>query len=88
MVLLALAIGGGLSQGWHDALMPLGIYFFFSAWLLISGTLAITGGRAAINHRNWALAMSGAVASLFTGLTLPAIIAVIFVAISKKEFVK
>jgi uncharacterized membrane protein len=88
LVLLALAIGGGMSQGWYDSLMPLGIYLFFAAWLLISGAIAITGGRASIKQRNWPAAMSGAVASLFTGFTLPAIIAVVFVAISKKEFDK
>jgi len=53
--------------------------------LLVISLLAIIGGSFAINKKNWALALTGAIFSIVPTQVI-GIIAVILIVISKKEF--
>ncbi len=86
LILLALAIGGGISQGWHSAAAPLGTFFFFGCWLLATGGLSTAGGINAVKRKNWGLSLGGAIASVFTGFTVVGIVAVALIATSRKDF--
>ena len=65
---------------------PFIILFFISIYLLAVGILAIIGGISAVRRRNFSLALAGAIASLFTGGTIIGVVAIVFVALSRKEF--
>jgi hypothetical protein len=55
--------------------------------LIILGVVAIVGGIFSIRRRLWGLALAGAICSLFLlYVTVLGILAIIFVAMSKKEF--
>jgi hypothetical protein len=68
------------------------IYFheFFPIWLIIAGgllllgILAIVGGVSAIRRKRFGLSLAGAICALLSGLL--GILAVIFVALGKKDF--
>jgi hypothetical protein len=86
LILLLLAIGNGISQGWYHATAPLGTFFFFGGWLLATGGAAIAGGISATRRKNWPLALTGAIFSIFTGFTVVGMVAVVLIAVSKKDF--
>jgi hypothetical protein len=55
--------------------------------LIILGIVAIVGGVFALMRRVWGLALAGAICSLFMYfVSILGILAIIFVAMSKKEF--
>jgi len=54
--------------------------------LLLLGILAIVGGICAVQRKIWGFALAGAIAAVFV-TPLLGLLAVIFTAISKKEFV-
>jgi hypothetical protein len=55
--------------------------------LIILGIVAIVGGIFSLRRRVWGLALAGAICSLFLlYVTILGILAIIFVAMSKKEF--
>jgi len=55
--------------------------------LIILGIVAIVGGVFSLRRRVWGLALAGAICSLFmSAVTILGILAIIFVAMSKKEF--
>ena len=60
-------------------LIPLAIAF------LIAGVLSLIGGIFALKRKNWGLALTGAIFTLFPSMLL-GILAIIFVSITKKEF--
>ena len=76
----------------NDFYMPNDVGFFTSAffgflafYLLVIGLLSMTGGIFAVRRRKWGLALAGAIAACFGGSIL-GILAVVFIAIGKKEF--
>jgi hypothetical protein len=58
---------------------------FLAFYLLILGLLSLTGGIFAVRRKKWGLALTGAITAFFGGGIL-GILAIIFVAMSKKEF--
>ena len=89
-ILFLLAIVGAAGAGWvAPALgaLPLVLFGFFGFWLAVTGILAVVGGILAIKRRNWGLALAGAIASLLGGGHLLGILAIVFIAIARKEFV-
>jgi hypothetical protein len=57
--------------------------------LVILGIVAIVGGVFSIRRRIWGLALAGAICSLLLPtITILGILAIIFIAMSKKEFGK
>jgi hypothetical protein len=68
------------------------IYFdeYFPIWLIIAGgllllgILAVAGGVSAVRRRSFGLSLAGATCALISGLL--GILAVIFVALGKREF--
>jgi hypothetical protein len=60
-------------------LVPIGIF------LLAAGILAIIGGIYALRKKKWGLALAGSIAAFF-GSSQLGVAAIIFTALSKKEF--
>jgi hypothetical protein len=88
--LFLLAIIGAAGAGWlAPALgaLPLVLFGFFGFWLAVAGILAVIGGVLSIKRRNWGMALTGAIASLLGGSYLLGILAIVFIAIARKEFV-
>jgi hypothetical protein len=73
------------SFGVWDIGIPLTVIWLVAIPLLVISLLAIIGGSFAINKKNWALALTGAVFSIVP-MQVIGILAVIFIVISKKEF--
>jgi hypothetical protein len=78
---------------WAPLVRILGhIYFdgYFPIWLIIAGgllllgILAVVGGVSAIRRKRFGLSLAGAICALISGLL--GILAVIFVALGKREF--
>lgn len=65
---------------------PAALFGFFGFWCLVTGALALVGGIFALKRRNWGLALTGSIAALVGGSTLLGILAIVFVAMSKREF--
>lgn len=55
-------------------------------FMAIIGTLSLVGGIYALKRKMWGLALTGSIASMF-GSTVIGILAIIFIAMSKDEFV-
>jgi len=67
------------------------LVWIFGTGLIVLGIVAIIGGIHALRRRNWGLALAGCICSLLCVFPLlPAVIlgilAIIFVAISRREF--
>ena len=73
------------SIGYWQAGIPLTIIGLVSFIILLLSLTSIVGGICAIRRKSWGLALAGAICAIFPAQVL-GIIAVIFVAISKKEF--
>jgi hypothetical protein len=73
------------SFGVWDIGIPLTMIWLVAIPLLVISLLAIIGGSFAINRKNWALALTGALFSIVPTQVI-GIIAVILIVISKKEF--
>jgi hypothetical protein len=73
------------SFGVWDIGIPLTVIWLVAIPLLVISLLAIIGGSFAINRKNWALALTGAIFSIVPTQVI-GIIAVILIVISKKEF--
>jgi hypothetical protein len=54
---------------------------------VILGIVALIGGIFSLQRKNWGLSLAGAICALFPGGGLLGILSVIFVSLSKKEFV-
>ena len=88
-VLFVLAILGAVGAGMFGRALgaiPFVLFGFIGFWLTITGILAVIGGVLAMKRRNWGLALAGAIAALMGGGHLLGILAIVFVAIGKKEF--
>ena len=66
-------------------LVPLGYLLVLGIPLLVLGILALLGGVYAIQRKVWGLALAGSI-SAFIFSQLLGILAIIFTALSKKEF--
>ncbi|MFH1662515.1 MAG: hypothetical protein ABH934_01130 [Chloroflexota bacterium] len=73
------------SVGFWQSGMPLTIIGFISIPLIIINAVAIIGGIYALHRRTWGLALAGAICAILAAQIF-GIIAVVFIAISKKEF--
>jgi len=66
--------------------MP-GLGAIFGFPLIILGIVAVVGGIYSLRRRAWGLALAGAICSVFLPhITILGILAIIFIAISKREF--
>ena len=63
----------------------IGLIGFTGVLDLVLGTLAIIGGIHAVRRNNWSWALTGSIAAFFTLWPL-GIAAIVFTALSKKEF--
>jgi hypothetical protein len=91
LVAFSITLGAGIA---HEVLSSLGvlelgipvtIIWMFAIPILFISTVSIIGGVYAVNKKNWSLALAGAACSIVTSQVI-GVIAVIFIAISKKEF--
>jgi hypothetical protein len=79
------AVGIGLLARPLGAI-PIVLFGFLGFWLAITGILAVIGGVLALKRRNWGLSLAGAIAALLGGGHLLGILAIVFIAVGKKEF--
>lgn len=89
VILIAVGLGaivGGSIAGWMSWGIGAGAAVAFGSVTLILGIVALIGGIVAIQRRMWGLALAGAIIILFPFFIF-GILSIIFVAISKKEFV-
>ena len=91
--LIVAAIGGTIASlaGWWDWGMEWGVspavLSAIGAPLIVIGIIAIVGGVFAIKRKIWGLALAGAIFALFPPpLFVLGLLAIIFIAISRKEF--
>ncbi len=70
--------------GWGALGLPL-VFGAVALFFILLDILAITGGINAIQRRNWAVALAGAVAALLVSQLL-GILSLVFISLSKKEF--
>ena len=82
---LAAIIGGSIA-GWMSWGIGAGAAVAFGSVSLILGIVSLIGGIVALQRRMWGLALAGAIIILFPFFIF-GILSIIFVAISKKEFV-
>jgi len=73
------------SVGFWQSGVPLTIIGLISIPLIIINAVAIIGGIYALQRRFWGLALAGAICAILPAQVL-GIIAVVFIAVSKKEF--
>jgi len=73
------------SVGFWQSGVPLAIIGLISIPLIIINAIAIIGGIYALQRRIWGLALAGAICAILPAQVF-GIIAVVFIAISKKEF--
>jgi hypothetical protein len=73
------------SVGFWQSGVPLTIIGFVSIPLIIINAIAIIGGIYALQRKTWGLALTGAICAIIPAQVL-GIIAVVFTAVSKKEF--
>jgi len=81
----------GLYFDYRDYLMPLMVgwrpsilFFIIGLLILVFGTLAVIGGISAVRKKRFGLSLTGAISALISGLL--GILAIIFVALGKREF--
>jgi hypothetical protein len=81
-------IGLGAASGLIGSILGMpGLGIAIGIPLIILGIVAIVGGVFALRRRVWGLALAGAICSLFMYfVAILGILAIIFVAMSKKEF--
>jgi hypothetical protein len=82
-IVTAMAVQAAAS-GWGG--FPAIVFGFIALWFLALGVLAVMGGVFSLKHHNWALALTGSIAAFFCGGHILAIMAIVFIAISRKEF--
>ena len=63
-----------------------GIFVFFAVFLVVVGILALVGGIFALQRRQWGLALAGSIAATL-GSNVIGILAIVFLAMGKDEFV-
>jgi hypothetical protein len=73
------------SVGFWQSGVPLTIIGAIAVPLIIINAIAILGGIYALQRRGWGLSLAGAICAILPAQVL-GIIAVVFVAMSKKEF--
>ena len=73
------------SIGFWQSGVPLTIIGLISIPLIIINAVAIIGGIYALQRRFWGLALAGSICAILPAQVL-GIIAIVFIAISKKEF--
>ena len=73
------------SLGFWQAGLPLTVIGLVSLVMLLLSLMSIIGGIYAIRRKSWGLSLAGAICAIFLSQLL-GIIAVVFIAISKKEF--
>lgn len=85
-LLVGMAIGGvGAILTTFMSMPGLGAFVGFP--LMALGIVAVIGGICSIRRRVWGLALAGAICSLFfPHITVLGILAIVFVAVSKREF--
>jgi hypothetical protein len=54
---------------------------------VILGIVALVGGICSLQRKNWGIGLAGAICAVFPGSGLLGILSIIFVSLSKKEFV-
>lgn len=74
-----------VSLGYWQASLPLTIMGIIAIPLLCVNIVAIIGGIYAIQRRGWGMALAGSICAIFPSQVL-GILAVVFIAISRKEF--
>ena len=96
VILVALAVSAGIqgeAVGLPALLLPRGLVELFvdltPIWLRVGGSIAlgavaIAGGMSALRRRSFGLSLAGAICALVLGFA--GILAVIFVALRKREF--
>ncbi len=70
-------VGAFIGMGWLGAI---------GAPLIIFGVIAIVGGIYALRRRVWGLALAGSICALIGPWFILGILAIIFVALGKREF--
>jgi hypothetical protein len=65
--------------------MTAAVFGFLALYLLILGLVSLIGGIFAVQRKKWGLAIAGAITAFFGGGIL-GILAIIFIAMGKKEF--
>jgi hypothetical protein len=66
--------------GWRPSIL----FFIIGLLILVFGILAVTGGISAVRRKRFGLSLTGAICALISGLL--GVLAVIFVALGKREF--
>lgn len=88
LVILAGAIREGVRLGriGHPRLAALAL-IVIAIVMFIAGILAVISGILSLRRKNWGMSLTGAIAAIFTSSIL-GILATVFVAMSRKEFIK
>ena len=84
-LLIAITVLGTV---WQWGMMPvnvIGILWIILVPMFICGVLAVIGGIFAVQRKNYAMALTGAIAALFPGWIF-GLGAIVFTAISRDEF--
>ncbi len=55
--------------------------------MVILGIVAVVGGIFALQRKMWGLGLAGSICALFAGGTLLGILSIVFISVSKKEFI-
>jgi hypothetical protein len=84
-ILIAITV---LNTVWQWGLLPInviGVLWIILVPMFICGVLAVIGGIFAVQRKNYAMALTGAIAALFPGWIF-GLCAIVFTAISRDEF--
>jgi hypothetical protein len=86
--ILGIVFGGFAVTGGSIAGMLTGFAWMagVGAGLIVLGIIALIGGIMALKRKTWGFALTGAICSLFPMIPL-GVLAIIFVAMGKREFV-
>ncbi len=65
----------------------IGILVTVAVFMAIVGILSLLGGISALQRKRWGLALAGSICAVFGSISILGILAIIFTAMSKNEFV-
>lgn len=74
-----------LSYFEHDPMLPI-VMIIYVVFMVASGIAAIIGGIYALRRKVWGMALAGAILSSISYTGLLGIPALVFIALSRKEF--
>jgi len=90
--MLVVSVMSNVIESWVGSLLPSGQFeiHFIPTWLpiafLVLGIIAIVGGVSALRRKSFGLSLAGAICALPSPSSIFGILAVIFVALGKREF--